>query len=47
MLVLSQLPITLRTENLKKQKVEIEKKLDEIDKAINTFSKKVVYVKMD
>jgi hypothetical protein len=37
----------LRTENLKKQKIDIEKKLDEMDKAIDTFSKKVVYVKMD
>jgi len=32
---------------LKKKKVDIEKKLDEMDKAIDTFSKKVVYVKMD
>jgi len=45
--MLMQLPISMRTENLKKQKRELETKLSEIDKALETFSRKVVYVKMD
>ena len=44
--VYSQLPISLRTESLKAQKVQLEQKLEEMDKAIATFSKNVVYVKM-
>lgn len=42
-----QLPISMRTESLKKQKVDLETKLTEIDKALDTFSRKVVYVKID
>lgn len=44
--VYSRLPISLRTESLKAQKVQLEQKLEEMDKAIATFSKNVVYVKM-
>jgi hypothetical protein len=44
--VLMQLPISLRTESLKAQKVQLEQKLQELDKAIETFSKKAVYVKV-
>lgn len=45
--LLMQLPISMRTESLKKQKIELEAKLQEMDKAIDTFSRKVVYVKVD
>ena len=45
--LLTKLPISLRTESLKKQKVDLEKKLKEIDAAIETFKRKVVYVKQD
>ena len=45
--LLMQLPISMRTENLKQQKRELEAKLIEIEKAIETFSRRVVYVKMD
>ena len=44
--VYMQLPISLRTENLKNQKIQLEDKLKELDKAIDTFSKKTVYVQM-
>ena len=40
------LPISLRTESLKNQKIQLEQKLEELDKSIATFEKKVVYVKM-
>lgn len=43
--MLMQLPISMRTENLKRQKRELETKLEEIDKALETFSRKVVYVR--
>ena len=45
--ILNQLPISMRTENLKKQKIELEHKLEEIEKGISTFSRKMVYVKID
>ena len=41
------MPISMRTESLKKQKIELEQKLLEIDKAIEKFSHKIVYVKAD
>ena len=47
MAILNQLPISMRTENLKKHKVELEQKLQEIERAIDTFSRKIVYVKND
>lgn len=34
----------MRTEALKHKKTELEQKLLEIEKAVNTFSRKVVYV---
>jgi hypothetical protein len=43
--IMNQLPISMRTENLKKHKIELENKLTEIERAIETFSRKVVYVK--
>jgi len=44
--VYMQLPISLRTESLKNQKIQLEQKLKDLDKAIETFSKRVVYVAM-
>ena len=38
--ILMSMPISMRTESLKKQKVDLEAKLQEIDKAINMFSRK-------
>ena len=45
--ILTQLPISMRTESLKKQKIQLEQKLEEIEKAIATFSRKTVYVRDD
>lgn len=47
MAIMNQLPISMRTENLKKQKIELEQKLVEIERAIDTFSRRIVYVKID
>lgn len=44
--MLEKLPISMRTQALNKRKEELEAKLNEIDKAISMFSKKVVYVAM-
>lgn len=41
------LPITLRTLSIQNKKAELESKLDELDKAINQFSKKKVFIKSD
>jgi hypothetical protein len=41
------LPITLRTLSMQNKKAELESKLDELDKAINQFSKKKVFIKSD
>ena len=38
--ILMQMPISMRTESLRKQQGELEMKLIEIDKAINLFSRK-------
>ena len=37
----------MRTESLRKQKIQMEQKLEEIEKAIATFSRKAVYVRDD
>ena len=42
--MLEKLPISMRTQALNKRKDELEAKLQEIDKAISMFSKKIVYV---
>lgn len=42
--VLFSLPLSMRTEALKNKKTEMENKLSEIEKAISTFSRKVVYI---
>jgi len=39
------MPISMRTESLRRQKVELEQKLIEIDRAIEMFSRRTVYVK--
>lgn len=38
------MPISMRTDALKNKKRDLEVKLYEIEKAINTFQRKVVYV---
>jgi hypothetical protein len=43
--ILNQMPISMRTESLRRQKIELEKKLIEIDKAIEMFSRSTVFVK--
>ena len=45
--ILMQMPISMRTESLRRQKVELEQKLIEIDRAIEMFSRKIVYVKQN
>ena len=39
------MPISMRTESLRRQKVELEQKMIEIEKAIEMFNRKIVYVK--
>lgn len=43
--LLNQMPLSLATPSLQKQRDELERKLGEIERAIETFSKKVVYIK--
>uniref|UniRef100_A0A7S3IPS6 Enkurin domain-containing protein n=1 Tax=Strombidium inclinatum TaxID=197538 RepID=A0A7S3IPS6_9SPIT len=45
MKMLMQLPITLRTDSLKSQKTQLEKKLEQLEKTIEMFSRRTVYVK--
>jgi Calmodulin-binding len=45
--LLFSLPLSLRTDALKAKKRELEAKLVEIERAITTFSRKVVYIKDD
>ena len=42
--MLRSLPLSMRTETLKNKKRDLEVKLVEVEKAITTFSRKVVYV---
>lgn len=44
---LFKLPITMRTLSMQSKKAELEAKLDELDAAINQFSRKKVFVKSD
>lgn len=39
------MPLSMKTEALKNKKRELEQKLSDIEKAITTFSRKVVYIK--
>ena len=42
--MLQKMPLSMKTDTLKNRKREMEQKLTEIEKAITTFSRKVVYV---
>lgn len=42
--MLLKLPISMRTKALQSRKTELENKLTELEKAIGTFSAKVVYI---
>ena len=44
---LSQIPLSMRTLSLAKRKEELERKLEEMDNAIKTFSRKKVYVAIE
>ena len=45
--MLQSLPISLRSDNLKARKRELEERCEQIEKAIGTFTRKIVYVKND
>ena len=45
--ILFSLPLSLKTESLKMRKRELEAKLLEIERAVITFSRKIVYIKDD
>ena len=45
--LIEKLPITMSTLSSKNKKNELYKKLDEIEEAIKTFSRKKVYVKIN
>ena len=45
--LLFSLPLSLKTEALKQRKRELEAKLLEIERAVTTFSRKIVYIKDD
>ena len=45
--VIERLPITSDTQAFRNKKEELFKKLDEIENAIETFSKKKVFVKIE
>ena len=45
--MVAKLPITLNSQAAKNKQEELYKKLDEIEKAIITFSKKKVFVKIE
>jgi len=42
--MLQGMPISMRSENLRHRKRELEERLSTIEKAITTFSRRVVYV---
>ena len=42
--MLFSLPLSMKTDALKNKKRELETKLNDLEKAISTFSRKVVYV---
>ena len=45
--MLEKMPISMRTQQLENKQKMLEQKLNETEKAIEMFSKKVVYVAMD
>ena len=42
--MIEKMPISMRTDALKIKKRELEEKMNDIERAITTFSRKVVYV---
>lgn len=45
--LLEKLPITMSSVSAQKRKAELERKLDEVEEAIETFSRKEVFIKVD
>ena len=45
--LVAKLPITMSSQTIRNKQEELYKKLDEIEKAISTFSRKKVFVKVD
>ena len=45
--MLFSIPLSLKTEGLKNKKRDLELKLLEIERAVTTFSRKIVYIKQD
>ena len=45
--LIERMPISMRTIAVQNKKQEMEKKLEEIEQGIKTFSRKQVFVKMD
>ena len=43
--LLTRMPLKVETATLQRQKHDLERKLDEVEKALETFSRKIVYVK--
>lgn len=42
--MLESLPISMRSENLRNQKRELEERLNDVERNITTFSRKVVFI---
>jgi hypothetical protein len=42
---LDKLPLSLKTLNLRNKKIDLDKRLSEIETAISTFSRKKVFIK--
>ena len=42
--ILQGLPISMRSENLRLKKREIEERLNDVERSITTFSRRVVYI---
>jgi hypothetical protein len=47
MTLLEKMPISMRTMTLQNRKTELENKMNEIETAIKTFSRKQVFIKID
>lgn len=45
--LLEKMPISMRTMSIQNRKAELEKKLNDIEDAIKTFSRKQVFIKID
>ncbi len=45
--MLEKMPISMRTQAIERKKGDLETKLNQTEKAIEMFSKKVVYISMD